>query len=70
MASIPVDPLLIELIRTEDRLRGELFTIQRVKKYVLDTAKQQQVDLDLDFVNIRRAAKDLDELLHCSETLE
>lgn len=81
MSSIESDPLLIELMRQEEFLRGQLLIVQRVKKYVMENATISH-PFDGSTVYHDKQGKsaaaslpqdplgELENLLACTETLE
>lgn len=62
-STVESDPLLIELMRQEEFLKGQLVIIQRVKKYVLEHSKSPPMS-NGDITD------ELDALLHCAENLD
>ena len=62
MSTVESDPLLIELIRQEEYLKGQLVIVQRVKKYVIEHSKPP--------VSNGNLGDELDALLLCTENLD
>ena len=62
-AVVDSDSLLIELIRQEEFLKGQLLIVQRIKKYVMEHAKTTPMS-NVDI------GDELDSLLRCSESLD
>lgn len=60
-AVVESDGLLIELIRQEEFLRGQLVIVERLKKYILEHSKAP--------CSVPGLGDELDEILRCTENL-